>query len=76
MTTEPTDYKSVSLAWESEHPKALAPNQMPETYIDSEVGLYVRLKRFPKRPPTDCRHVHAQLEALKIVERVAGIEPA
>lgn len=29
-----------------------------------------------KRPPTDCSHVHAPLEALKTVERVKGIEPS
>jgi hypothetical protein len=33
-------------------------------------------KRTPIQPPTDCSHVLAPLEALKLVERVKGIEPS
>lgn len=33
-------------------------------------------KRTPIQPPTDCSHVHAPLEALKLVERVKGTEPS
>lgn len=44
--------------------------------ISTVKGASRQVERPPKRPPTDCSHVHAPLEALKIVERVKGIEPS
>jgi len=34
------------------------------------------MAKFQKRPPVDCSHVHAPLEALKTVGRAKGIEPS